>query len=276
MTGDVLLYDDFGAGDLDRSLWNVIVTGPVHNDEQQAYIDSPDTVFVTGAAGLDGATGRGCLVLQPRFRPGTTTADGATFDFVSGRVDTRDRFAVRYGSLAARIQVPGGRGVWPAFWALGRGPWPDTGEIDVMEYVGEADWTSSAVHGPGYSGESGLVNQLHHPAGSAPTGWHVYSADWGPDEVVFRVDGAVSYRVTRPMVEFHGPWAFDNEMHLLLNVAVGGTYPFKINGIRTPYYGVDEATVEAVRAGEVRMLVDWVRVTSLTDPASRAGAEAAA
>lgn len=262
MNDDVVFLDDFSAGELDRSVWNVIVTGPVVNDEQQAYIDSPDTVLVGDAADYAGATGRGCLVLRPRFRPGTPTADGVTtFDFVSGRIDTRDRFTFRYGTMAARIRLPAGRGVWPAFWALGAGPWPETGEIDVMEFVGEHDWTGSAVHGPGYSGESGLVNQRHVAEGDEPTAWHVFAADWGPDEIVFRVDGHVSYRVTRPMVEFHGRWAFDNEMHLVLNVAVGGTYPFKSNGIQQPYRGVDAAAVEAIRAGDVRMLVDWVRVT---------------
>lgn len=259
----LLFADEFDAPEIDRSRWNVVVTGPEYNDEQQAYIDSPDTVYIADAATIGGATGRGCLALHPRLRPVTVSTGRSSFDFASGRVDTRDRFRFRYGTVEARIHLPAGRGVWPAFWALGGGPWPDTGEIDVMEYVGEADWTSSAVHGPGYSGEAGLVNQLHRPAGSAPNGWHVFSADWGPDEIVFRVDGQVSYRVTRPMVEFHGRWAFDDEMHLLLNVAVGGTYPFKINGVREPYYGVPAATVEAIRAGDVRMLVDWVRVTSL-------------
>lgn len=137
---EILLLDDFSGAELDRSVWNVVVTGPVFNDEQQAYIDSPDTVHIADAADHDGATGRGCLVLQPRFRPGTPSTDSTQFDFISGRIDTRDRFAFRYGSVAARIKLPAGRGVWPAFWALGDGAWPDTGEIDVTEYVGEADW----------------------------------------------------------------------------------------------------------------------------------------
>jgi beta-glucanase (GH16 family) len=256
-THDVIFFDDFADGELDRTKWNVMVTGRVFNDEQQAYVDSGETVYVSDA---DGATGGRCLVLHPRFRPGSTTTDGATFDFVSGRIDTRDRFQFQHGSVAARIKLPGGRGVWPAFWALGGGQWPETGEIDVMEYVGEADWVSAAVHGPGYSGEAGLVNQLHLTDDDAPTDWHVFSADWDADEIVFRCDGRVTYRVTRPMAEFHGRWAFDNDMHLLLNVAIGGVYPFKINGIPSPYYGVAAETVDSIRADEVRMLVDWVRV----------------
>ena len=259
MSDDVMFFDDFAGGALDRSAWNVIVTGPVFNDEQQAYVDSSETVYIGDA---DGATGGQCLKLHPRFRPGSTTPEGASFDFISGRIDTRERFQFQHGTVAARIKLPGGRGVWPAFWALGAGQWPETGEIDVMEYVGEPDWVSAAVHGPGYSGEAGLVNQLHVAAGDdVLTDWHVFAADWGPDEITFRFDDRVTYRITRPMIEFHGRWAFDNEMHLLLNVAIGGVYPFKINGIRSPYYGVDSATVAAIRADQVRMLVDWVRVS---------------
>jgi len=262
MDDDVVFFDDFAAGELDRSKWNVMVTGRVFNDEQQAYVDSAETVYVRDSGPDSGlAVGSRCLALHPRWRPGSTTLEGASFDFASGRIDTRDRFRFRHGTMAARIKLPGGRGVWPAFWALGGGQWPETGEIDVMEYVGEPDWVSAAVHGPGYSGEGGLVNQLHVAGDHAPTDWHVYSADWGPDEIVFRCDDRVTYRVTRPMVEFHGPWAFDNDMHLLLNVAIGGVYPFKINGIRAPYYGVDAATVDSIRADRVCLLVDWVRVS---------------
>ena len=136
-----------------------MVTGHVFNDEQQAYVDSGEAVYVSDT---DGATGGRCLVLSPRYRPGSTTSEGTSFDFISGRIDTRERFQFRHGSAATRMKLPHGRGVWPAFWALGGGQWPETGEIDIMEYVGEPDWVSAAVHGPGYFGRGrARVNQLH-------------------------------------------------------------------------------------------------------------------
>ncbi|MDF1597766.1 MAG: glycoside hydrolase family 16 protein [Acidimicrobiia bacterium] len=252
-----IFFDGFSLGELDRSKWNVRTTGRVVNDEQQAYIDSTETAYVErGVPGADGNV----LVLHPRYRPGFETEDGQTFDFLSGRIDTRDRFQFRYGRASARMQLPTGPGSWPAFWAMGNGRWPDTGEIDIMEYVGERDWVSSAVHGPGYAGEAGLVNKLYFPDGNDATGWHTYTLDWSPDRLRFEVDGATVYRVTPPMAEFFGPWMFDNEKFLILNLALGGTYPYKTNGIRSPYYGISEETVDRIKDDEVRVLIDWVRV----------------
>ena len=253
----VSFFDDFSAGALDRATWNVRTTGKVVNDEKQAYVDSPETIYVVeGEPGSEGSV----LVLHPRLRPGFTTEDGQGFDFISGRVDTRDRVAFRYGTASARIKLPAGEGVWPAFWAMGYGRWPGTGEIDIMEYVGETDWASSAVHGPGYSGEAGLVNKLFFSDGSDATDWHVYTVKRRPSVITFEVDGVVVYRVTRPMAEFFGTWEFDDPKYLILNCALGGTYPFKTNGVRSPYYGLPQATVDLIAADDVRVLVDWVRV----------------
>jgi len=262
--GVVRFFDDFGAGRLDRARWSVRITGPVHNDEEQAYIDDPSTVYVEPGDGTEDAGGR--LVLHARYRPGYVDPDGRSFDFVSSRLDTRDTYRFRYGRVEARMRLPVGRGLWPAFWALGTGSWPDTGEIDVMEQVGDPDWVSSAVHGPGYCGESGLVNHHYFDPGTDVTSWHVYTADWGPDAIAFAVDGRLRYRVTRAMTDFVGSWAFDDEKFLVLNLAVGGTYPFKWNGIREPYRGVAAPTVEAIRDDRARVLVDWVRVTDGSAP----------
>jgi beta-glucanase (GH16 family) len=257
----VLFYDDFSTGELDRARWNVRITGGVVNNEQQAYVDSPDTITIVPAAEAPGAT-QAALVIHPRYRPGHVTPEGQSFDFISGRMDTRETFDFCYGSAAARIRLSPGAGLWPAFWSLGYGKWPDSGEIDVLEYVGEPDWISAAVHGPGYYGEGGLANKFFFPAGDQATAWHVYSVDWRPDRLVFKVDGATIYRVTRPMIDFFGPWVFDNHKYLILNFALGGMYPFKTNGIAEPYYGLPESTVGLIREDRVKMMVDWVRVTA--------------
>lgn len=255
---NLIFYDDFSAGTLDRSKWNVMITGQVYNEELQAYIDSAETIYIT--ADEEGA-GNQVLALHPRYRPGFKTTDGQQFDFISGRIDTRKKFDFRYGTASARIKLPHGTGLWPAFWAMGNGSWPDIGEIDIMEFVGESDWVSSAVHGPGYSGEAGLVNKLFFPNGKDATDWHIYSVEWSPDRLIFKVDNALIYRVARPMTDFFGPWVFDNKKFLILNFALGGVYPYKTNGIQSPYYGLPQETVDDIKNDQIRILVDWVRVT---------------
>lgn len=151
---DILFFDDFTSDELDRSKWNVRITGPIYNQEQQAYVDSAETIYIVSD---DPALGEyhGALIIHPRYRPGFVTPEGKRFDFISGRIDTRGKFDFAYGTAAARIMLPAGAGLWPAFWLLGYDKWPESGEIDVMEYVGEPDWVSAAVHGPGYFGEAG-------------------------------------------------------------------------------------------------------------------------
>lgn len=259
MDDNTIFFDDFSATELDRARWNVRITGNIYNDEQQAYVDSPATFYLVSEEEAPGAH-HGALVFHPRYRPGYVSPQGDRFDFVSGRIDTRDRFDFRYGSAAARIMLPFGEGLWPAFWLLGHDRWPQSGEIDVLEYVGESDWVSAAVHGPGYSGDAGLVNRLFFPSGGDATDWHVYAVDWTPDRMLFKVDDLTIFRVTRAMIDFFGPWVFDNNKYIILNFALGGTYPFKTNGICDPYYGLPEATVERIRDDQVRMMVDWVQV----------------
>jgi beta-glucanase (GH16 family) len=256
---EVLFFDDFASHELDRARWNVRTTGHVVNDEQQAYIDSAATIYC-GSQDQAGGAHNGVLIIQPRYRPGFVTAEGRRFDFVSGRIDTRDKFDFLYGTAAARIKLPRGAGLWPAFWLLGQGRWPEAGEIDVLEYVGEVDWVSAAVHGPGYSGEGGLVNKLFFTTPDDATAWHVYSVDWFPDKMIFNVDGVVMYRVTRAMTDFFGPWVFDTPKFLILNFALGGTYPFKTNGIREPYYGLDYQTVQSIARDQIWLAVDWIKV----------------
>ena len=253
----LVFEDQFADGALDRKKWNVEGMDFWVNDEQQAYLDSPETIrFAT----VDGAEDGAALILKPVWRPGADTKADRNADFLSGRIDSRGKFDFTYGRAEARIRMPLNRGAWPAFWLLGNGQWPTTGEIDIMEYVGEPEWTAVAIHGPGYSGETPLVKRRTFPAGQDAGGWHTYGVEWTEDAIAFDVDGDVFYTVTRADVEEHGPWRFDTSKHLIVNFALGGVYPGKVNEITEPYYGIPQETVEAVKRGEVQMEVDWVRV----------------
>lgn len=269
----LLFADEFNAGKLDRSKW--IVIGPEFwvNNEQQAYVDTPDVLRELPAGSVEGADG-GVLVLQPHFSKGYKIPGGRTADFVSGRIESKGKFDFTHGRAAARIRMPDAEGVWPAFWLLGNGAWPETGEIDIMEYVGEADWTGVALHGKGYSGETPLVNKYFFPPGADVTQWHEYAVEWTPDQILFMVDGRLTYRATRAMVEHYGKWNFDNPKYLILNFALGGAYPVKTNGITKPYPGLPAATVEKIKRGEVVMHVDWVRVYGMEPKADQASAGA--
>lgn len=255
-----IFFDDFSTGQLDRSKWNVIVTGRTVNNEQQAYVDSTDTMTVGNGAETAGSE-NGALVIRARRRPGFKTPEGRTFDFVSGRLETRSKFEFTYGTAAARIKLTAGTGLWPAFWVLGTGRWPATGEMDIMENVGDPTWTNFALHGPGYSGNTPLVSRQHFTRGGDITGWHVYSLDWTADALVFKVDGAEEYRATRAMVEQYGRWAYDNPKFLIVNLALGGQYPQGVNKVTEPYPGLPQPTVDLIGSDRALMLVDWVRVT---------------
>jgi beta-glucanase (GH16 family) len=255
-----LFFDDFGGPDLDRSHWNVVVTGRTVNNEQQAYTDSADVfTFVDGTS--EGAT-NGALAIRPRYREGFTTPQGRRFDFVSGRADSKGKFEFMPGTASARLKLSPGAGLWPAFWILGTGQWPATGEIDVMEYVGEPDWTSVAIHGPGYSGNTPLVHRAQMDPADGPSNWHVYGVEWTADAMIFTIDGREIYRATRQAIEQYGKWAFDNEKYLILNLALGGNYPRSVNKTDDPYPGLPAGTVDLIKQDKARFLVDWVRVTA--------------
>ncbi|MFC7341808.1 glycoside hydrolase family 16 protein [Saccharopolyspora griseoalba] len=262
-------FDDFSGDQLDRSKWAVEVTGEnfqTVNSENQAYVDSPETIYIDHDDAGTGAQ-NGALALHPRFQQGFQAPDGQTYDFVSGRIKTAGKVDFTYGEYSARIKLPENAtasGMWPAFWSLGSSiesgtPWPDCGEVDVMEHVGEP-WTSSAMHGPEYHGDTPITHRQNFE-GMDPAGWHTYSVDWTPEGFTFYVDDVQTYQVSKAEFEQNGwTWVFDDPQHMILNFALGGTYPQGVNGVTEPYLGLPQESVDEVRAGNARFLIDWVRV----------------
>jgi beta-glucanase (GH16 family) len=256
---DTVFFEDFNEKTLDRTKWNIEVTGNTVNEEQQAYVDSAATLYlIDGTA--EGAK-NGALVIKALYHPGYTSKESKKYDFLSGRINTQHKMEFTYGTASARMKMTGGAGLWPAFWALGNGNWPDCGEIDMMETVGDSSWISNALHGPKYFGNTPLTYRAFFPPGTDVSQWHVYSVDWTADSIIFKLDSKVTYMVTRAMVEHYGRWAFDNAKFIILNFALGGGYPNGVNKIKAPYFGISQATVNKIKSGDAKVLVDWVLVT---------------
>jgi beta-glucanase (GH16 family) len=261
---DTVFFENFNQKALDRSKWNVEVTGNTVNNEQQAYVDSATTIYLMNNASQEGAA-NGALILKALYHPGYISKENKKYDFLSGRINTMHKMEFTYGTASARMKMAGGAGLWPAFWALGNGKWPDCGEIDMMETVGDSSWISNAMHGPGYFGNTPIAYRAFFPAGTDVTQWHVYSVDWTPDSMIFKLDGKITYSVTKAMVEKYGRWAYDNPKFIILNFALGGGYPQGVNKVKEPYFGISEATVSKIKAGQAKVFVDWVLVTKTSN-----------
>jgi beta-glucanase (GH16 family) len=175
-------------------------------------------------AGTDNAAldGHGSLVITARRLPGTGPGE-----YTSARLVTKDKLAFAHGRIEARARVPRGAGLWPAFWALGTSidqvGWPVCGEIDVLEYVGrEPRRVYGAVHGPGYSGDDGVVGSVELAVDVADDD-HVFAVDWEPGLIVWSLDGTPYHHVSSRDVAPR-EWVFEQPFYLLLNLAVGGTF----------------------------------------------------
>jgi beta-glucanase (GH16 family) len=147
--------------------------------------------------------------------------------FTSARIKTKDLYAQAYGRFEARIKTTTGPGLWPAFWMLGSNidavPWPQCGEIDIMEQRGQQpSITYGSVHGPGYSGGSAITKPYALTNGRFDTDYHVYAIEWGVDYIDYFVDNFLYSRITNKDVT--GEWVFDHPFYLILNVAVGGNF----------------------------------------------------
>ena len=149
-------------------------------------------------------------------------------DYTSGRIKTQGLFEQEHGRFEARIKLPAGRGLWPAFWMLGANidevSWPDSGEIDIMEYQGQQpDRVFGTLHGPLYSGGASISGDISLPEGETfADDFHVFAVEWDPSLIRFFVDEE-EYHTVRSTEVPRGKWVFNNEFFMILNLAVGGT-----------------------------------------------------
>lgn len=254
-------FDTDGAPDTNKWSFDKGV-GPLEdgwgNRELQYYTESSDNAIVQN----------GVLVI---------TAKKENFqgsNYTSARLKTRNKLEQKYGRFEARIWLPTGKGIFPAFWMLGAdfceaqafdankmvfcdesSPlfeqgnvlWPNSGEIDIMEYIGDSPTeVFGTVHGPGFSAAESITKKYNLLNDRFDTGFHVFGVEWTENNINWYVDGDLYSTITRSDVEDEGgTWVFDKPFYILMNLAVGGNLP------GSP----DENTVFPQR-----MIVDYVRV----------------
>jgi len=148
-------------------------------------------------------------------------------DYTSARILTKDLFEPTYGRIEARIKLPIGQGIWPAFWMLGTNiksvGWPQCGEIDIMEYRGqEPKFISGSLHGPGYSGGNPLTRRFYLQDGQFDDDFHIFAIEWTIGEIRWYVDD-IHYFTAKPE-DANGEWVFNQPFYIILNVAVGGNF----------------------------------------------------
>jgi beta-glucanase (GH16 family) len=179
-----------------------------------------------------------------------TGQDRVTRDYTSARLKTLGKFSQTYGRFEARIKIPYGPGMWPAFWMLGtdidQAGWPACGEIDIMENIGREPATvHGTIHGPGYSGAQGVGAPFTLANGRFADDFHLYAVEWEPNVIRFYVDDHLYATRTPADLPKHSRWVYNKPFFALLNLAVGGSWP-----------GSPDATTVFPQS----MLVDYVRV----------------
>ena len=266
---NLVMSDEFDVeGAPNSEIWNYDTGTGFNgwgNNELQYYTDRSENVTVQN----------GLLVIS------AIQEDYNGSSYTSARLLTKGKFSQAYGRFEARIKVPGGSGLWPAFWLLGENydvdGWPQCGEIDIMEYRRqEPTMVSGSIHGPGYSGESNPQGHLtkSYDLGNDryDAGFHVFGIEWGPDYINYYIDD-VLYNQIRPSdivvtpadavytlndgvaatdeaeaiepTNVTGDWVFNKPFFIIINLAVGGNFPGSPdNGELFPQ----------------NMLVDYVRV----------------
>jgi len=210
------------------------------NDELEYYTTRPQNAYEQDGHLV-------IKVLQEKY----TGADGVTKNYTSARLKTLGRFAQTYGRFEARIKIPRGQGIWPAFWMLGtdidKPGWPDCGEIDIMENIGkEPALVHGTIHGPGYSGAH-AIGASYGLASGKPIAddFHLFAVEWEPNAIRFYVDENLYTTRTPADLPKGAKWVYDHPFFLLLNVAVGGGWP---------------GSPDATSTFPQEMLVDYVRV----------------
>jgi beta-glucanase (GH16 family) len=214
--------DEFNGTAINTSDWGyeTVQTGwsPSWNKEWQRYTDN-------STGGPNACVEDGSLVIKAMK---TNGGDGG---YTAARMVTKGRKHWTHGVIAARMKLPYGQGIWPAFWMLPEnGTWPNAGEIDIMELIGGGAGAGrdnkvyGTLHGPGYSGAKGIQGSCSLSKQNFSDAYHVFEIRWSTGKIEWYVDGQLYHTAAKTSVP--GAWPFDDgDFYILFNLAVGGAWP---------------------------------------------------
>ncbi len=198
----------------------------------------------------------------------TNATDGSalqilsTYDsrgYESARIKTVSKVTPTYGFIEARIRIPYGQGIWPAFWMLGQDStkgtrWPACGEVDIMENIGkQSEWSINhgSSHSPNHSAGNALTASYTLPSGQYfKDSYHLFQLQWSQNKLAWYVDG-ILYETRTTVDTGTDPWPFNLPFFFLLNTAIGGNWP---------------GNPDSTTVWPQRMLVDYIRVYNYTPP----------
>jgi beta-glucanase (GH16 family) len=183
-------------------------------------------------------------------------------NYTSARMLTKGKWSWAYGRMEARIQIPRGQGIWPAFWMLGTNidsvGWPTCGEVDIMENIGKVSDQGTdhgTIHGPqgggDYNGGAGVGSSYTLSSGALADNFHIYAVQWTPNQIQWFLDTNLFFTATPASLPGGSTWVFSQPQFIILNVAVGGNWPGNPDG---------------TTVFPQQMLVDYVRVYQQTAP----------
>ena len=223
------------------------------NNELETYTDDPANVATDG---------EGNLVITAHAIANETDHPGCYYgpcEYTSARLITWHRLEVEYGRIEARMRLPYGQGIWPAFWLLGTDldevGWPQSGEIDIMENIGREPATvHGTVHGPGYSGGNGIGQGYDLPTGTFADDFHTFAIEWTPEGIGWFMDDENYFTLAPDQIPAGTEWVYDHPFFIIFNLAVGGNWP-----------GYPNETTTFPQT----MLVDYVRVYGAPSSAER-------
>jgi beta-glucanase (GH16 family) len=244
--------DEFNQADgssPDPTKWGFDIGGGGYgNNELESYTSRTNNARIQG----------GQLVIEAD-QENYTGPDNIPRNYTSARMLTKGKWSWTYGRMEARIKIPRGQGIWPAFWMLGANinttPWPGCGEIDIMENIGKTNNNEQArvygtIHGPqsggDYNGGAGVGGNYTLPGGAAlGDNFHIFAVEWTTNQFKWYLDNVQYFTATPASLPSGGTWPFTQPQFILLNLAVGGNWPGNPDG---------------TTVFPQQMLVDYVRV----------------